>query len=515
MKGCKAMQFVLTFDVGTQSARAMLVSPTGEIVKKVKTTFEKPYYSINPGWAEQKPEFYWDAICQASLQLKNDAGKLWDDIIAVTCTCIRDSCLCVDENALPLRDVILWLDKREVTTLKPLTRLQRMLFSAVSMRESVELQRKVSACNWIRENEKELWDKTYKFIFLSGYFTYKFSGRLIDSCANMIGHIPFDSKIRKWMKPDDLRRCIFNVEQEKLCELVEPGTIVGPITEKVSIETGIPEGLPFIATGSDKGCETLGLSCSTPDKAAISFGTTATIQLTTPFYMEPLPFIPAYPSVIKEHYNPEVQIYRGYWLISWFKKEFAAKEVEEAIIKGVSAEELLNSRLREIPPGCNGLVFQPYFTPGVVMPKARGSVIGFSDVHSRLHIYRAIIEGINYALMDGLKSLEKRGKLKVKEIFVAGGGAQSDEICQITANMFGVPVKRIQTYEASGLGSSIVAFVAKGVFSDINEAIKSMVHIKDEFLPDEEEHKLYEKLFNEIFSKIFKKLFPLYKKSFE
>jgi len=231
--------------------------------------------------------------------------------------------------------------------------------------------------------------------------------------------------------------------------------------------------------------------------------------------MEPLPFIPAYPSVIKEHYNPEVQIYRGYWLISWFKKEFAAKEVEEAIIKGVSAEELLNSRLREIPPGCNGLVFQPYFTPGVVMPKARGSVIGFSDVHSRLHIYRAIIEGINYALMDGLKSLEKRGKLKVKEIFVAGGGAQSDEICQITANMFGVPVKRIQTYEASGLGSSIVAFVAKGVFSDINEAIKSMVHIKDEFLPDEEEHKLYEKLFNEIFSKIFKKLFPLYKKSFE
>jgi sugar (pentulose or hexulose) kinase len=60
------------------------------------------------------------------------------------------------------------------------------------------------------------------------------------------------------------------------------------------------------------------------------------------------------------------------------------------------------------------------------MPYAKGAVIGFSDAHTRIHLYRAIIEGINFALMEGLRGMEKRGKLSVKSLFVAGGGSQSD-----------------------------------------------------------------------------------------
>ncbi|QSX04854.1 FGGY-family carbohydrate kinase [Sedimentibacter sp. zth1] len=509
------MQLVLTFDIGTQSTRAMLINSKGDILCKAKKEHVKPYFSKNPGWAEQESDFYWKNLCEVSLKLKEKSAELWDDIVAVTCTCIRDTCVCVDKDGNALRDVILWLDKREAEGLKPLTAIEKLSFTAIGMLEAVKLQRKVSACNWIKVNEPEIWAKTYKFLFLSGFFMYHLSGKFIDSTASLIGHIPFDCKTKKWMKKKNIKRCIFDIDDSKLCDLVDPGDLVGLITEKASEQTGIKVGLPIIATGSDKGCGTLGLSCSKPEKAAISFGTTATIQLTTNYYMEPLPFIPAYPSVVKNSYNPEVQIYRGYWLISWFKREFAAKEAEEAMQRGIKAEKLLDKRLKEIKPGCNGLVFQPYFTPGVVMPKARGAIIGFSDEHTRQHIYRAIIEGINFALMDGLYTLQRRAKIKVKYLYVAGGGSQSDEICQITANMFGLPVRRIQTYEASGLGSSMVAFVSKGVFKDIDEAIKEMVHIKDEFIPDMDEHAIYKKLFSEIFDKIFNKLFPLYKKSYE
>jgi sugar (pentulose or hexulose) kinase len=233
--------------------------------------------------------------------------------------------------------------------------------------------------------------------------------------------------------------------------------------------------------------------------------------------MEPLPFIPAYPAVLEKHYNPEVQVYRGYWLISWFKKEFAAKEVERAAeinktseIK-VTPEQILEKQLKRIPAGCDGLIFQPYFTPGVIMPKSKGSIIGFSDIHTRIHIYRAIIEGINFALMDGLYIMEKRGKVKIKKLFLAGGGSQSDTICQITSNMFGLPAYRTNTHEASGLGSSMVAFVAMGVHKNITEAAARMVHIKDEFLPDMKEHQTYKFLFKDVFSKVFEKLVPLYK----
>ena len=502
---------VLTIDLGTQSVRAMLVDKFGDILHKTQYSYEKPYYSLHPGWAEQSPDVYWNAVCYVTSRLRIEAHGDWDNIIAVTITTIRDTCICIDRNGKPLRDFILWLDKRQCEVKAPLPVFNSMLFSMAGKKDMIELQRRVSACNWIMENEPKVWKKTLKFLFISGYLNFMMTGRLIDSAANMIGHIPFNSKTRSWMSRNELARCIFNIEKEKLIDLVEPGEKIGCITEAAATATGIPAGLPLIATGSDKGCETLGLSCLKPDSAAIGLGTTATIQFTIDHYMEPLPFIPAYPAVLRGQYNPEVQVYRGYWLISWFKKEFAAKEVEQAAKLGVPPEMLLEEMLKKIPAGCEGLVFQPYFTPGVVMPKARGAAVGFSDAHTRAHIYRAIIEGINFALMDGLYTMQKRGKVNIEKLFIAGGGAQSDAICQITASMFGLPAYRIQTHEATGLGSSMVAFAAMNVYSDIYHAAAKMVRIKDEFLPDQKEHETYKFLFDEVFSKVFGKLLPLYK----
>jgi sugar (pentulose or hexulose) kinase len=496
--------------MGTQSARALLVNSKGWIVYKTQEIYEKPYFSKHPGWAEQKAEFYWETICRISRELKAKAVQAWGNIIAVTCSTIRDTALCLDHDYRPLRDVILWNDGRKAGSLPPLSPLLSMVIRAMGMSEGVELQRQKSSCNWIVHHEPEIWDKTYKFVLVSAWLTYKFCGVLVDSTASTIAHLPFDSKTRTWMKKQDLRRSIFQIEEDKLYDLVEPETVMGNITAECAKATGIKKGLPLIATGSDKGCETLGVAGLGSHKAVLSFGTTATVQLSTQHYLEPLPYMPAYPAIVSGWYNPEIEIYRGYWLLSWFKREFAAKEVAEAASLGVSAEKLLDDRLKEIKPGCDGLILQPYFSPGVDMPFAKGAVIGFSDVHTRIHLYRAIIEGINFALMEGMKGMEKRGKLNITELYAAGGGSRSPEVCRITASMFGLPLYRSQTHEVTSIGSSMVGFKAMGIFSSYDEAIKTMVHIKDEFLPNAEEHRIYENLYGEIFTKIFNKLSPLY-----
>jgi sugar (pentulose or hexulose) kinase len=501
---------VLTFDMGTQSARALLVNPRGGIVHIAQKIYVKPYFSKHPGWAEQKPDFYWDSLCEVSRSLKEKAGPLWRDIIAVTCATIRDTCLCLDRNYEPLRDVILWLDERKVETLSPLPVLWDIFVKMAGLRDGVDLQRRISPCNWIAQNEAELWDKTDKVVLISTWLTYKLCGNLVDSSASVIGHVPFDPRLRTWMKPRDMRRLIFGIREDQCFDILEPGTVMGTITHKTAEETGLTAGLPLVATGSDKGCETLGLSCISGEKAALSFGTTATVQISTRSYLEPLPHMLPYPGIMPGCYNPEIEIYRGYWLLSWYKREFAAKEVNEARELGVSAEMLLDGRLKEIPPGCDGLIMQPYFTPGLDMPHAKGSIIGFSDVHTRIHVYRAIIEGINFALLEGLRGMEKRGKLKIKELYVAGGGSQSEEVCRITASMFGLPVYRAQTHEVTGIGASLAVFVARGFFSSYEEGIKAMVHIKDEFTPDLREHEIYNHLYERIFKKIFDKLSPLY-----
>ncbi len=312
------------------------------------------------------------------------------------------------------------------------------------------------------------------------------------------------------MSPKNFKTCLFNIDQSKLSRLVAPGSEIGRITKKASSETGLHEGIPVLAGGSDKGCETLGVGCMDETVASLSFGTTATIQTTSKKYYEPIRFLPPYPAVIPGCYNPEIEIFRGYWLISWFKREFSKKELVEATQKKIAPEELLNKRLSEVPPGCHGLLLQPLWSPDILNPNAKGSVIGFGDVHTHSHLYRAIIEGINFSLIEGLEKIEKKSGIHVDSLAVSGGGSQSDEICQITSDMFNRPVKKPATYETSALGAAIIGFVGSGYYPTFEDAIKNMCHYSKIFSPRPEIAAIYKNLYHKVYVNIFPKLKPLY-----
>lgn len=503
-------EMILTFDVGTQGARALLVDKEGNVVDKQKHTYEQPYYSLNPNWAERDPEKYWEAICENSLALKARNEDIWGDIIAVTCTCIRATAVCLNKDGKPVRDAIVWLDKREETKIPPVSMKNRAIFKAAGLTDVIETLRTHMFCNWLAVNEPENWEKTYKYGLLSTYFNVRFTGVMKDSVANMCGIVPFDTQKGRWYPKSDFHRELYMVDDDKLLELVKPGTILGNITKEASEETGVPEGLPYIVTGSDKMCETFGLSCTKSDTASVSLGTLSSIQVPNDKYFTIKKVLPPYPSVTGNYLN-ELQTYRGFWLVSWFKEQFGHKEVEEAKALGVIPEKLLDAQLKTVPPGCDGLIMQPTLTPDAVTPNARGVFLGLTEVHTKMHFYRAVGEGIAFTLYDGLKTLEKAGKNEVKKIFIAGGGSNSEDMCQIMADVMGIPVYRIQTDEACGLGSSILGFVSMGVYKDNDEAIKAMVRVRDCFTPDKETHKLYDRIYQDVYRKMFNKLVKLYR----
>ncbi len=505
-----AKSLMLAIDCGTQSIRGILIDPTGQIIAKAKVEFE-PYFSDLPGWAEQDPELYWQGLIQACQTLKTEYPEEWARIIGVSVTTQRDTCVCLDKKGQVLRPAILWLDQRHAECRKPLPLWVQLALSAVKMKDSMELVRKKSCANWIKENQPQLWEKTDKYLLLSGYFNYKLTGEAVDSIAAQIGHIPFDYKNKKWLSSRSFKWEVFGVERDKLPTLVDSGQILGYISSTASEKTGIKKGLPVVSSGSDKGCETLAVGCANLEWASLSFGSTATIQTTSDYYFEPLKFFPSYPAVIPGKYNPEVEIFRGYWMISWFKQEFSTREMIEAKKKGILAEQLLNLRLKEVPAGSQGLFLQPYWGPGLKNPEAKGAIIGFGDVHTRAHIYRSIIEGINYALLDGLEKIEARSGQQIKKIAVSGGGSQSDVICQITANMFNRPVYRIQTYETSGLGAAIAGFVGLKLFRGFDQAIKNMVYYHKVFEAEPDQVKVYSRLYKRVYKKIYPRLQKLYR----
>ena len=505
---------LLSIDCGTQSLRALMFSTNGDLIDKEQIFYE-PYYSLKPGYAEQDAEIYWKSLAKATQILKERSPKEFENIKGVGVTTMRASMVAIDKDGELVRPTIVWLDQRKTDIFYKPSFFWDITFRAIGMRPAIDKMQTEGKCNWIRKYEPQNWQKTYKYVQISGFLNYRLTGEFVDSVASQIGHIPFDYRKQEWgnkKNPLVVSTKIFPIEKEKLPKIVKPGEKIGIITEKASQITGLRKDIPVIAAGSDKGCETLGMGVVDNTMASLSFGTTATVQTSSSKYMEAIPFMPAYPSVIPNYWNPEVEIFRGFWMISWFKKEFALKEVQEAQKRGVSPEEVMNEMLCKTKAGAMGLMVQPFWSPGMGEKNAKGAIIGFGDVHKKEHMYRAVVEGLAYGLKDGMKKIQKRGKMKFEKLTVSGGAAQSAEICQISADIFNLPILRGKTYETSGLGAAIITAYGLDLFDSIQKASENMVHYQKTFKPNAENAKLYNRLFNDVYQKMYKRLEPLNKK---
>jgi len=500
---------LLAIDCGTQSLRALLFSQKGELLERVQVEYE-PYFSRHPGWAEQDPELYWNSLAQACQKLKTLNKTLFSRIVGIGVTSQRDSMINVDETGTPLRPAIVWLDQRKARPFFAEKGLLNLGLKVSGLEKLIIGIQSEGKSNWIRQNQPDIWEKTHQYLQVSGFLNFRLTGNFVDSVASQIGHVPFSYKKQTWAKKYELPAMVFPIEKEKLPQIAMPGEILGTITAQAAQATGLQKGLPVIACGSDKGCETLGAGVIDQNMASLSFGTTATVQTVSEKYFEAIRFMPAYPAPVPGFYNSEVEIFRGFWMITWFKKEFAQKEVDQAKKAGIPAEEILNQFLAQTRPGSMGLVVQPYWGPGLDQPNAKGAMIGFGDVHKKAHIYRAVIEGLGFALCEGKEKIEKKTKVRIKKAAVSGGASQSDEICKITADIFNIPMVKGRTHETSGLGVAIIIARGMGLYSSFDEAIDNMVKIKRVFEPDQNAVEIYTELYARVYSKMYKALEPLY-----
>jgi sugar (pentulose or hexulose) kinase len=502
---------ILALDVGTQSVRAMIVDTAGNLLARTKVPIE-PYVPGMPGVCEQDPAVYWNALVEA-------CGRLWehpegrrDAIAGVALTTQRSTVVVTGEDGRPLRPAIVWLDRRRVEGLPRLGGKWGLAFRALGVTETVATFRAEAEANVLARDEADTWRKVRRFLFLSGWLVHGLTGRFVDALAAQVGYVPFDYKALAWAKPGDWKWEAIPVDRSWLPELVPPGGILGAITADASAATGIPVGLPLLATAGDKACEVLGSGALDPHVGAVSLGTTASFNTTHERYVEVIPMVPPYPAAVPGRYSLEVNVYRGYWMIEWFKREFGALEVARARELGVDAESLFDELVRTTPPGSMGLVLQPYWSPGVRVPgpEAKGAVIGWGDVHTRAHLYRAILEGLAYALREGAERTSRRTKVAVTEVRVSGGGSQSPAAVQLTADIFGLPASRPHTHETSGLGAAIDAAVGLGLHPSFDAAVAAMTRVAETREPDPANHAVYEDLYRSVYLRMYERLRPLY-----
>lgn len=502
---------LLSIDCGTQSVRALLIDLQGHIVGKAQVPFND-YAAPQPGWLEHDADGFWLATAQACQKLWQHHGALRAALRGVAVTSQRGSVMPIDAQGQALYPAIIWLDQRNATRLPPIHPLWRAAFRAVGATDTIAYFQREAEINWLAEHRPELWARTHKLLLISGLLNWKLTGRFVDSVGAQVGYLPFDFRRQRWARRWDWKWQAMPIAPEQLPELLPVGSRLGEVTAAAAQATGIPAGLPVIAAAADKACEVLGAGCLTPEVGGLSYGTTATINVCSRRYVEALPLVPPYPAALPDHYSSEVQIFRGYWMVRWFKEQFGHSERIAAEQAGIVPEALFDELVASVPPGSMGLMLQPYWSPGIRHPgpDAKGAIIGFGDIHTRAHVYRAILEGLAYALRDGRERIEKKTRVPIRELRISGGGSQSDAAMQLTADIFNLPVGRPHTYETSGLGAAIDCAVGVGLHPDFAAAVRSMTRVARQFEPIAAHAQLYDALYNRVYRHMYERLAPLY-----
>jgi len=184
---------ILSIDAGTQSMRAGLVDLAGNLHGLVKIPIE-PYVSPQPGWAEQSPAYYWAMLCRTTRQLLAESAIPTDRIRAVTITTQRHTLINVDRDGNELRPAIVWLDQRKAEMRKVLPGYGIALTKLIRQYPFFEYVTEFCRSNWIRQNQPDIWQRTHKFLGLSGYLSYHLTGEFVDSAGNQVGTVRSTSR---------------------------------------------------------------------------------------------------------------------------------------------------------------------------------------------------------------------------------------------------------------------------------------------------------------------------------
>ncbi|MFK8016024.1 MAG: FGGY family carbohydrate kinase [Gammaproteobacteria bacterium] len=483
---------ILVIDVGTQSTRASLIDATGRTVALSKVSAAAPQES-SPGHAEVDVDHVFERMRSACLALRELDDQRYATVSGVTLTTQRATTVFLDAQDRPLRPAMLWSDQRRVESPKPVGGPMGLAIALSGATQTVNALRGRSPLLWLAKHEPRLFAASRRVVFLSSYLLFRLSDRWVDSAASQVGYLPFNFRQRNWYTPRNWRwRALGLRSDHQLVSLVAPGTPIGVVGNAAAQALGLKSETPILAAAADKACEVLGSGGLEPGTTCVSFGTAATVNLIHDRFATVERFRPAFGSADGRGFLSEVQIALGFSRVTWFLREFGADLLEQP--ESRPAEAQLDAYLTKSRAQRGALVVDPFFASVVLplTPAMRAETEIRIKQHGRALVYRALMESLMLDLKQALIRLERRRATRASEVIIAGGGARSDPLMQLAANVFGRPALRAAAPEASSLGAAICAAVALGWHPDFTTAVSHMIGPATRFLPEPEARSAYQ-----------------------
>lgn len=462
--------YTLGVDVGSSSVKASLVNV--ETGKCVATTFfpktEAKIIAVNPGWAEQDPESWWENLKLSVQTIMKESGANPAEVKAIGISYQMHGLVCVDKHKNVLRPSIIWCDSRAVPygdkafkTLGAEKCLSHLLNSPGNFT--------ASKLAWVKENEPATYEKIYKIMLPGDYIAMKMTDEICTTVSGLSEGMMWDFKENKLAT---FLLDYYGIEQSFIPEIKPTFSDQGHLSAKAAAELGLKEGTPVTYRGGDQPNNALSLNVLNPGEIAATAGTSGVVYgVNGEANYDPQSRVNSFAHV--NHTTDQTRIgvllcVNGTGILnSWVKRNIAPD--------GISYNEM-NDLAAKAPIGSAGLSVLPFGNGAERMLGNREincSIRGLNfNVHSKHHIVRAAQEGIVFSFKYGIDIMESMG-MKVNKIHAGHANMFLSPIFRDT--LAGVTGATIELYDTDGsVGAAKGAGMGAGIYKNNTEAFASL-----------------------------------------
>ena len=481
-------RYLMGLDIGTSGTKCILADPmTGEV--RASAVREYPLSTPTPGWAEQDPEDWYRACCDAA---KAVMAKCDGELAGVSFSGQMHGLVALDGSGRVIRPSILWCDQRTQEECDEITRAAGGDDALLAVTNNRMLTGYTGGkILWLKKREPENYAKMRVFVCPKDYIRYRLTGEIMTDVSDASGTGFYDTRAHAWAE-GLIRACGLDVGT--FPPVVESSAESGRVTERAAAETGIPAGTMTYAGGGDAVIQSTGAGLVLPGDAGVVIGTAGNVSMALDaFRVNPKGQLQMFCNNAPETWTALGCTISAGGAYRWYRDVLCRDITAEAEKTGTSAYDIMGREAEASRPGSNGVLFAPYLSGERIPypdPLARGVFYGLSLSTQRGDMTRAVMEGVTFSLcqcIDILRSLSD-----VNRIFSSGGGSRSKLWRQMQADVFGLPVYTMSASgEGGAYGAVMVAAVGAGIRRDLGDAA-SVLRVETETLPDPANRAAYE-----------------------
>jgi xylulokinase len=323
------------------------------------------------------------------------------------------------------------------------------------------------------EHEPAVLARTRKWLLIEDFLNFMLCGREATDYSMASCTLLFDQHGRRW---SDEMLGLSGIDGRLLCDPLPSGTVLGEVTQAAAVATGLAAGTPVVLGGHDYLCGALPVAAHLP-------GTLLDVTGTWEVVLAALPRPVLTPALQQCGATVECHVARDTWsvmgaavcaeMLEWYRREFGAEARAKAAVRGCADWETLMEEAAAAPVGSSGVMFLPHMSGSgcpVVDPRSRGAFVGLSGTATRGDMLRAVIEGLDFQLLDIVREIGGRAGVPLERFVVVGGAVRNPFWMQNKADMAGRPVEASEAEEASPLGAAMLAGIGVGLYRDEAEA---------------------------------------------